>query len=168
MRHTNREIEEAKMLGRRLAALKNVSSPPLSRVRRATTLFVAASWTLLRMRVRSAWMKMLDRTVCPHCHGQGTGFYFCEGDEASITSGRTCRLCIGKGYIGQQQRESVKWGRALFDYRMERRHSLAFMQCAIGTPEHIIAQCESGLIALDDWPYPLYNIAEVHLGKTTA
>lgn len=165
MRHTNREIEEAKMLGRRLAALKNVSSPPLSRVRRATTLFVAASWTLLRMCARKFWMELLERTVCPHCHGFKQKLTHVVHDEFEM---RPCRLCDGRGWVDWHERESVRWGRALFDYRMDRRMSRSLMHCAIGVSEEDIADCENGYVDLEDWPYPLYNIAEVHLGKTTA
>ncbi|MGH8074245.1 MAG: hypothetical protein ACREO4_09245 [Lysobacter sp.] len=164
MRHTNGEIQEAKMLARKVAALKNVSAPPLSRLRGALVLFVRACWNVVRGVVRRTWWKLRDRTLCPHCFGHMQKLTHVVHDEFEM---KPCKLCRGRGHIGWQEREAVKWGRALFDYRMQRRHSLAFMQSAIGTPEHIIYKCENGLIHLDDWPYPLYNIAEVHLGRTS-
>ena len=59
-RYTHREIEEAKMLARRLSAFQNVLGTPLSRLRIATTLLGCAVKTALRMKVRAAWRRFLD------------------------------------------------------------------------------------------------------------
>ena len=130
---------------------------------RATTLLCISSWFLLRKWLRSKYMELLELTVCPHCHGYCNNLTHVAHDEFEM---QPCKLCSGKGWINWKARESVKWGRALLNYRLERRQSLAFMKCAVGVPEHIISDCESGLLQIDDWPYPLYNIAEVQLGKT--
>ena len=169
MRHTNREIQEAKMLSRKVAALENVSAPPLSRLACATTLFVSALFTTLRMKLRSAWMKMLDRTVCPSCHGQGTGFFFTsDGDECSVTLGMPCRLCKASGYIGWRERESYKWGGAAKRYRLEAGFSLAKAYCLCGMTPDEISKHECGFVPLDDWPSSLRDIADLQLDREAA
>ncbi|URA07257.1 hypothetical protein Seregon_BL70062 [Xanthomonas phage Seregon] len=168
MRHTRREIEEAKMLGRRLAASRNAPVPPLSRLRTATTLLLRASWTLLRMSIRSVVMKMFDRTVCPHCRGEGTGYHFCDGDAVSITEGMPCRLCNARGHIGWRERESVKWGGAAKRYRLQGGFSLAKAYYLCGMTPDEISKHECGLVPLDDWPSSLRDIADLQLDREAA
>lgn len=169
MRHTNREIAEAKMLGRRLAALRNAPVPPLSRARAATTLFFRAGWTLLRMSVRSAWLKMFDRTVCPSCNGEGKGFCFVSGDDAcSVTADMPCRLCNQRGHIGWREREAVKWGAAAKRYRLNAGFSLAKAYYICGMTPAEISKHECGLVPLDDWPTSLRDIADLQLDREAA
>jgi hypothetical protein len=148
MRHTNREIEEAKMLARRIAALKNVSSPPLSRVMRATTLLCISSWFLLRKWLRSKYMELLERTTCPHCHGYCHKLTHVAHDEFQM---QPCKLCSGKGWIGPQERDSVRWGRGLLEFRLHYRTSLDMMFMTTGIPPDEISQHENGLVHLDNW-----------------
>lgn len=171
MRYSNGQIEHAKMLRRRLSALENVSAPPLSRVKLAAELFLLSGYALLRGVVRRAYWKMLDRTLCPHCHGQGTGYFFRTtepSDEVSLTKGNACKLCHGKTYIGWKERESVKWGRALFEYRMSLRMSHHMMSAMTGVIPSHIAKHESGHVPLDEWPSKLYEFADLQLDREAA
>lgn len=165
MRHTHREIAEAKMLGRRLAALRNAPVPPLSRVRAATTLFIAAGWTLLRMSVRSVVLKMFDRTVCPRCQGNKNQLTHVVHDEFEM---RPCKLCQQRGYVGWRERESYKWGQAAMRYRMSNGFSLAKAYYLCGLTPDDITKHESGLVPLDDWPSSLRDIADLQLDREAA
>lgn len=165
MRHTNREIQEAKMLARRLAASKNVSAPPLSRLRLATTLFFRAYTMSLRMRLLGAYRKMFGLTVCPRCHGQGTSFNHEIHDEFVL---KQCPLCKGRKHIGAYQRETVKFGRALLEYRLSCRMSLEAMYSATGVLPSHISQHEAGLVPLDEWPKSLFNLADLQLDREAA
>lgn len=165
MRHMNREIQEAKMLGRRLSALREAPVPPRSRVRQATTLLFPAGWTLLRMSVRSVVMKMFDRTVCPKCEGHKNQLTHIVHDEFEM---RPCKLCRAKGHVGWRERESWKWGGALKSYRLNNGLSLAQMGYAVGlVPEHV-NQLEQGLVPLDYWPQTAINIADLQLDRDAA
>ena len=165
MRHTNREIQEAKMLGRRLSAFSEAPVPPITRARRAVGFVFAASWTLLRMSVRSVVMKMFDRTVCPKCDGHKNQLTHIVHDEFEM---RPCKLCRAKGHVGWRERESWKWGGALKSYRLNNGLSLAQMYYAVGlVPEHV-NQLEQGLIPLDDWPQTAINIADLQLDRDAA
>ena len=165
MRHTNRETQEAKMLGRRLAAFRNAPVPPLSRVRQATTLLFAAGWTLLRMKVRSVVLKMFDRTVCPKCDGHKNQLTHIVHDEFEM---RPCRLCKARGSINWQQRESVKWGAAAQRYRLAAGMSLAKAYYLCGLTPDQITMHEEGLVLLDDWPSSLRDIADLQLDREAA
>lgn len=165
MRHTRREIEEAKMLGRRLAAFRNAPVPPLSRLRIATALLVAASCTLLRMSVRSAVMKMFGRTVCPKCDGHKNRLTHIVHDEFEM---RPCRLCKARGSISRRQRESVKWGGALKNYRLNNGLSLAQMRYIVDLAPEYIDRLEQGLVPLDEWPQAAANVADLHLYRESA
>lgn len=165
MRHTNREIQEAKMLGRRLSALRNASVPPMSRLRIATALLVAASRTLLRMSVRSAVMKMFGRTVCPKCDGHKNRLTHIVHDEFEM---RPCKLCRAKGHVGWRERESWKRGGALKNYRLSLRRSvdeaayLSYME-----PEEVL-RYEEGLVPLADWPATFLAAADLQLDREAA
>ena len=165
MRHTNREIAEAKMLGRRLSALRNAPVPPLFRAHAATTLFFRAGWTLLRMSVRSVWLKMFDRTVCPKCEGNKNQLTNVVHDEYEM---RPCKLCNARGSIGWRERESVKWGAAAKRYRLAAGMSLAKAYYLCGLTPDQITMHEEGLVPLDDWPTSLRDIADLQLDREAA
>jgi hypothetical protein len=160
-RYSHREIEEAKMLGRRLAASKNVSPPPLSRLRNATTLFFSILWLSIRMRSTRYWMLWHDLTTCPRCDGRGHRLVV----EADYEGEAPCQLCASKGRIGWRERESWKWGQAAQRYRIGMGFSLAkaFYLCGL-TPAQITKH-EQGLVPLDDWPESLRYIAGFQLDR---
>lgn len=165
MRHTNREIADAKMLGRRLAALRNAPVPPMTRVRTATTLFARAVFHALRMSLRSAWLKMFDRTICPKCQGHKNQLTNIIHDEYEM---RPCRLCNARGWIGWRERESVKWGAAAKRYRLNAGFSLAKAYYLCGLAPDDITKHEEGLVPLDDWPDSLRDIADLQLDRDAA
>ena len=165
MRHTRREIEEAKMLGRRLAAFRNAPVPPLSRLRTATTLLGRAVSTALRMKVRAAWLSLFGRTVCPKCEGHKHQLTRIVHDEFEM---RPCRLCKARGSINWQQRESVKWGAAAKRYRLAAGMSLAKAYYLCGLTPDQITMHEEGLVPLDDWPSSLRDIADLQLDREAA
>lgn len=162
MRHTNREIEEAKMLSRRLSALGNVSVPPLSRLRIATTLFALACWVALRSAARGARRWVRDKKVCPCCEGRRQVVRHIIHDEFELAA---CRLCDGKGEVTWREVEAFKWGGALQRYRLNAGQSLAQMYYTIGlVPDHV-HRLECGLVPLDDWPQPALSIADLQLDR---
>ncbi len=161
-RYTRREIEEAKMLGRKVAALKNKSPPPLSRLKRSASTLLAVIWFTVRTRARNAALKMFDRTICPVCEGSKKELLHVVHDEFFYTH---CRLCRATGHVGWQERESHKWGQALLRYRLSKKASLQLMQHAIGARRETIEKHENGLVPLDDWIIPLYNRASYQLDK---
>lgn len=165
MRHTHREIAEAKMLGRRLAALRNAPVPPLSRLRSATTLLTRAVILALRMKVRAAWLQLFDRTVCPKCEGHKHQLTHIIHDEYEM---RPCRLCNARGWIGWRERESVKWGAAAKRYRLNAGFSLAKAYYLCGMTPDQITMHEDGLVPLDDWPSSLRDIADLQLDREAA
>ena len=160
-RYSHREIEEAKMLGRRLAALKNVSPPPLSRLRNATTLFFRTLWLSIHMLSTRYWMLWHDLTTCPACDGTGSKLVA----EDDFLGTWFCSLCASKGHIGWRERESWKWGQAAQRYRIAAGFSLAkaFYLCGL-TPAQITKH-EQGLVPLDDWPESLRYIAGLQLDR---
>ena len=161
-RYTRREIEEAKMLGRKVAAFKNKPAPPLSRLKRAASTLLAVIWFTVRTRTRNAVLKMFDRTICPVCEGSTVAIMHTIHDEFV---GGPCRLCAGSGHVGWKERESHKWGQALQRYRLSKNASLQCVQSAIGARRETIEEHESGLVPLDDWIIPLYNLAAYQLDK---
>lgn len=173
MRHTHREIAEAKMLGRRLAALRNAPVPPLSRLRSATTLLTRAVILALRMKVRAAWRRLRNMQVCPRCEGRHDMIEFNEmfGPDAGHDDnlpGTKCRLCRGTGEVDQRRVESFKWGRAAMRYRLLAGMSLAKAYYLCGLTPDQITMHEEGLVPLDDWPSSLRDIADLQLDREAA
>ena len=173
MRHTRREIEEAKMLGRRLAASRNAPVPPLSRLRTATALLGRAVSTALRMKVRAAWRWLRDKTVCPRCEGRHDMIEFNEmfGPDAGHDDnlpGTKCRLCRGTGEVTRAQVESFKHGRAAMRYRLIAGMSLAKAYYLCGLTPDQVTMHEEGLVPLDDWPSSLRDIADLQLDREAA
>ena len=173
MRHTNREIQEAKMLARKAAASENVSVPPLSRLRTATALLGRAVSTALRMKVRAAWRWLRDKTVCPRCEGRHDMIEFNEmfGPDAGHDDnlpGTKCRLCRGTGEVTRAQVESFKHGRAAMRYRLIAGMSLAKAYYLCGLTPDQITMHEEGLVPLDDWPSSLRDIADLQLDREAA
>ena len=163
MRHTHREIQEAKMLGRRLAASENVSSPPLSRLKNATRFVFAAARLALRMKAAAFWRYVRDKSVCPCCQGHKQQLTHVYQDEFEL---RACRLCKGSGEVTWREVESYKWGGALLEYRLSRGISLAQMYYAVGLTPGEVQQLEYGIVPLDDWPDTARNLAESVLSRT--
>ena len=173
MRHTHREIEEAKMLSRRLSTLQDVRVPPLSRARTATTLLACAVITTLRMKLRAAWRWLRDREVCPRCEGRTHMIELHEmfgpdpGHDGRLP-GTKCRLCEGTGEVTWREVESFKWGRALMRYRLTAGFSLAKAYYLCGLTPHQITMHEEGFVPLDNWPESLLSLADLQLDREAA
>lgn len=165
MRHTHREIEEAKMLSRRISAFQNVQVTPLSRLRAATTLLACAVITTLRLRVLAAWRWLRDKHVCPKCAGNRQQLTRIVHDEFEM---RPCRLCAGKGEVDWQYVESYKWGQAAQRYRLAAGFSLAKAYYLCGLAPDDITRHEIGLVPLDDWPESLIAVADLQLDREAA
>lgn len=151
------ELVKAKMLARKAAASENVSVPPLSRLRRATTLFVSACWLLLCGIARRTSMYLRDKQQCPKCFGCKRQLTHVVHDEFEM---RDCRLCKGTGEVTWREVESFKWGNALLAYRLNAGLSLAQMYYAVGLAPDVVQRLERGLVPLDDWPDTARNVAE--------
>jgi hypothetical protein len=165
MRHTNREIEQAKMLSRKVSASQNVSAPPLSRVRVATTLFFSAIALRLKMFGAALWRNIRDKSICPCCAGAGIAHHFDYADGYTAQ----CRLCLGSGEVTWREVESHKWGEALKRYRLSLGYSLPQMYYVLpGNNPHQIERMEQGLVPLDQWPLEAVGVAELQLDREAA
>ena len=164
-RHTNGEIEQAKMLKRRLSAFENISAPPLSRLRAATTLLLAVTWCYIRQRAGALSRWLRDREVCPKCAGNKHQLTHIIHDEFEM---RACRLCNGSGEVTWRELESYKWGQAAQRYRIAAGFSLAKAYYLCGLAPDDITRHEIGLVPLDDWPTSLRDIADLQLDREAA
>jgi hypothetical protein len=156
-RHTNREIEEAKMLARRLEAARGVRTT--TSVSFAAKMFGLAFWMLVKHSIRRRWnalLTFLGSAKCPHCYG-----------DFLARMGERCRLCDNRGRIGQAQQEAVRYGKALAGARIEHRVSRAFASQKFSLEwngEHLNwADLENGYVLLADWPAQARELAETYM-----
>jgi len=165
MRYNHRQIEEAKMLGRKLLASKKSSVPPLSCLRSATTLFFSVLWLSIRMRSVRYWMLLLDRTACPKCEGRKERLIHVAHDEFALCP---CPTCGALGWVDWRQRESLKWGDALKRYRLRVGCPLPMASDIWSYPAEEITNIEEGLVPLDEWPAWLRDMADLQLDRDAA
>lgn len=163
-KHTNGEIEQAKMLGKKLSALQDVSTTPKDRAWSATTLFLIACWQLVRntcrrnvRQFRNAIRRTRNAIVgrrfqCPHCLG-------CRNLPEDNTNVR-CVLCSSTGFISQAQRESVAYGRMLLHWRGDHRASVGRAADMLNVQPLEIGRLENGYVPVAEWPRTAREIAE--------
>ncbi len=170
MRHTHREIHEAKMLARNFSRNENVSVTPLSRFVSARRFVFSALRVAARVKAAALWRYVRDVTVCPNCDGDKQTISHVDHGEFELRDCelRDCELCAGRGEVRWSCVESYHWGRALTRYRTHARLSLAqaFYLCGL-TPQQI-ERHERGLVPLDDWPETLRNLADLQKDREAA
>lgn len=147
-RYTHMEIEKAKMLARKVSTFRNAQVTPLSRVRAATTLLVAVIRTAIWMRLRALSRWLRDKQVCPRCEGT------------------RCGTCGNTGEATWEQIESLRWGRALFRYRLS--VGMEYVASMSNQFQHEVEAHEKGYIPLDDWNDQLRSMADLQLDREAA
>jgi hypothetical protein len=166
MRSTNQEIQEAKMLARRLEAVRKSSAPPLSRIRDASRLVWLTSVALVAGTISRTLLKMLGRRICPKCNGAKNQLTHIVHDEFAM---RQCRLCEGKGFVTEKQLQAWRYGQAHIRYRASLGYSRSKAYYITGGERpDLIAACEEGLISLHHWPEAMIQNAELQLDREAA